>query len=103
MQKHVKMLTEIFDELTIISDPLDEENQVADLVASLPESHDMLATALEASTEVPKLEIVTEKLLHDETKQRDEESSTTEVKAMASKHRKSRKGPKCTIVLGLGT
>ena len=53
MQKHVKMLTEIFDELTIISDPLDEENQVADLVASLPESHDMLATALEASTEVP--------------------------------------------------
>ena len=103
MQKHVKMLTEIFDELTIISDPLDEENQVADLVASLPESHDMLATALEASTEVPKLEIVTEKLLHDETKQRDEESSTTEVKAMVSKHRKSRKGPKCTIVVGLGT
>ena len=86
MQKHVKMLTEIFDELSIIGDPLDEENQVVHLLASLPESYDMLVTALEASPEVPKLEIVTEKLLDEETKKRDKESSTTEVKAMTSKH-----------------
>ena len=46
----------------------------------------MLVTALEASPEVPKLEIVTERLLHEETKQRDKESSTTEVRAMTSKH-----------------
>ena len=46
MQKHVKMLTEIFDELSIISDLLDEENQVVHLLASLPESYDMLVTAL---------------------------------------------------------
>ena len=56
------------------------------LSASLPESYDMLVTALEASPEVPKLEIVTEKLLDEETKKRDKESSTTEVKAMTSKH-----------------
>ena len=62
MQKHVKMLTKIFYELSIIGDSLEEENQVARLLASLPESYDMLVLALEASTEVPKLEIVTEKL-----------------------------------------
>ena len=65
MQKYVQMLTEIFDELSIIGDPLDEENQVVHLLASLPESYDMLVTALEASPEVPKLEIVTERLLHE--------------------------------------
>ena len=79
MQKHVKMLTEIFDGLSIVGDPLDEENQVVYLLANLPESYDMLVTALEASPEVPKLEIVTERLLHKEIKQRDKESSTIEV------------------------
>ena len=92
MQKHVKMLTEIFDELSIIGGPLDEENQVVHLLASLP---DMLVTALEASPEVPKLETVTARLLHEEAKQRDKESSTIEVKAMTSKNQTSRKGPKC--------
>ena len=86
MQKHVEMLTEVFHELSINGDPLDEENQVVQLLASLPESYDMLVTALEASPEVPNLEIVTERLLHEETKQRDKESSTTEVRVMTSKH-----------------
>ena len=35
MQKYVKMLPEVFD-------PLDEENQAVHLLASLPESFDML-------------------------------------------------------------
>ena len=39
VQKHVKALTEIFDELSIIGDPLDEENQVVHLLASLPKSY----------------------------------------------------------------
>eukprot|EP00794_Sanderia_malayensis_P011651 gene11651-12850_t len=49
VQKHVKTLTEIFDELSIIGDPVNENNQVVHLLASLPESQDMLLTALEAS------------------------------------------------------
>ena len=53
MQKHVRMLIGIFDGLSIIGDPLDEENQVIHLLASLPESYDMLVAALEASPEVP--------------------------------------------------
>ena len=95
MQKHVQLLTKIFDELSITGDPLDEENQVVHLLASLSESYDMFVTVLEASPEVPKLEIVTERLLHEESKQRDKESSTIEVKAMMSKHRTSRNSPKC--------
>ena len=94
MQKHVKVLTEIFDELSIIGDPLDKENQVVHLLASLPESYDMLVTALEACPDVPKLEVVTERLLHEESKQKVKEAAgDDEVKAMASKHRKSGKGP----------
>ena len=95
MQKHVKILTEIFDEMSIIGDPVDEENQGVHILASLPGSYHMLVKALEASPEVPKLEIVTEGLMHEETKQREKESSTIEVKAMTSKHQTSRKGPKC--------
>ena len=103
MQKYVKMLTQIFDEPSIIGDSLGEENQVVHLLASLPESYDMLVTALEASPEVPKLEIVTERLLHKETKQRDKESSTIEVKPMTSKHRISINVQSVAIVVGLGT
>ena len=66
MQKHVKMLIEIFDELSIIGDPLHEENQVVHLLASLAKSYDMLVTALESSPEVPKLQIVTERLLYED-------------------------------------
>ena len=53
MQKHFRMLIRIFDGLSIIGDLLDEENQVVHLLASLPESYDMLVTAHEASPEVP--------------------------------------------------
>ena len=54
----------------------------------------MLATALEANAEVPKLEIVTERLLHEESKlkERAVEEKGSEIKAMTSQHRASRKG-----------
>ena len=38
------------------------------LLASLPESYNVLVTALEASAEVPSLAVVIERLLHEETK-----------------------------------
>ena len=61
VQKHVKMLNKIFDELPIIHDLLDKENQVVHILTSSPESYNMLVTALEANPEAPKLEIVTER------------------------------------------
>ena len=59
VQEHIKEMTEIFDELSVIGDPLSEEDRVVYLLASLPESYNMLVTALEANAEVPKMEVVT--------------------------------------------
>ena len=86
VQKHLKMLTEIFDELAIIGDPLDDESKVVHVLASLPESYDMLVTALEAGSDVPKLEVVTARLLHEESKRKGKDTSSADVKAMTSKH-----------------
>ena len=79
--KHLKTMTEIFDELATIGDPLDDEDKVIHLLASLPKSYDMLVT-------------VTERLLHEERKQKDTDSRV-EVKAMTSKYRYNGEGPKC--------
>ena len=55
---------EIFDALAAASDPVKEEERVVPLLASLPDAYNMLETALEANEEVPKMEIVRERLLH---------------------------------------
>ena len=69
VQEHIKKMTEIFDELSVIDDPITEEDRVVHLLASLPDSFSMLVTALEANSEsVPKMEVVTERLLHEEQK-----------------------------------
>ena len=47
-------MTEIFDGLTFIDDPITEEDRVVHLLASLPESYDILVTALEANIEFLK-------------------------------------------------
>ena len=95
VQRHVKTLTEIFDELAIVGEPLDDESKVVHVLASLPESYDMLVTALEANADVPKLDIVTERLLHEESKRKNKDTQNKDVKAMTSKHKKSRKNIKC--------
>ena len=48
VQEHVKNMTEIFNELAIIGDNISDEDRVVYLLASLPESFDILVTALEA-------------------------------------------------------
>ena len=65
---HVKALTEIFNELSVIGDAIREENRVVYLLASLPEYYDMLVTALEANADVPKIEAVIERLVYEEQK-----------------------------------
>ena len=59
MQDHICILTEIFDELTVIATPVEEEDRVVHLLASLSESYGVLVTVLEASSEVLKMEVVT--------------------------------------------
>ena len=68
VQEHVKALTEIFNELSVIGDNVDDKDRVVYLLASLPESYEMLVAAPEANTEVPSMETVIEQLLHKEQK-----------------------------------
>ena len=98
VQEHVKALTEIFNELSIIGDNVDDEDRVVYLLASLPDSYEMLVTALEANTDVPSMETVIEQLLHKERKVKDKNQGSLSTnngkeEAMSLKHRK--RGPRC--------
>ena len=62
IQDHIKLMTEIFDELSAIGERVSDENRIVYLLASLPDSFNVLVPALEASTEVPALR---ERLLHE--------------------------------------
>lgn len=82
VQNHIKAMTEIFEELSVIDDPVSDEDKVVHLLASLPDSYEMLVTALEANSEtVPRMETVTERLLHEEQKLKEKKE---EEKALAS-------------------
>ena len=70
VQEHIRRMTEIFKELAVVGDPLEEEDQVVYLLASLPESYDKLVLALEANAEVPQMDVVTERLVHEKRKQK---------------------------------
>ena len=86
VQEHIKMLTEIFNELSVVGDVITDEDRVVHLLASLPDSYNVLVTALEASEEVPKMEIVTGRLLHEERKSASEIRKPGESeKALAAK------------------
>ena len=54
MQEDIKAMTKILDGLSVIGDPISEEDCVVHLLASLPDSNNMLVTALEANVEVSK-------------------------------------------------
>ena len=60
VQDHIGQMTEVIAQLAQIDAAVTEEDKVVYLLASLPESFGVLVTALEASSEVPKLEVVTE-------------------------------------------
>ena len=74
MKDHIKSMTEIFRELAVVAEPVSDEDQVVHLLASLPDSYDVLVTAMESGAEtVPPLETVTEKLLREEQKLKEKE------------------------------
>ena len=78
-------------------DPVKEEDRVISLLASLHDPYNMLVTALEANAEVPKMEIVPERLLHEKSKlkQKVAVGIESETMAMTGQHRWKGKGPKC--------
>jgi len=46
VQEHIKAMTEIFDGMSVIGDPISDEDCVVHLLASLPESYNVLVTTL---------------------------------------------------------
>ena len=77
VHRHIKTMTEIFEALAVIGDAVSEEDRVVYLLASLPPTYEMLVTALEAQSEsVPKWELVTERLRHEELKQKEKTPAT---------------------------
>ena len=82
----------------MVGDVITDEDCVVHLLASLPDSYNVLVTALEASEEVPKMKIVTQRLLHEERKSTSKICKPGESeKAMAAKRHINRKkvGPQC--------
>ncbi len=67
---HVGKMTEIFNQLAVIGEPMEDEDKVIAVLASLPESYAVLVTALEARVEELTMGTLAERLIHDEAKQR---------------------------------
>ena len=100
---HIKEMTEVFEELCVVGDAVSDEDRVVYLLASLPDSFNVIVTALEAQSEsVPKWELVTERLLHEEAKQQ-EKSVKPDSKALAtSEDRSFHKKIRCHFCHKLG-
>ena len=92
MQQHIKTFVELFDELAVIGDAVEDEDMVINLLASLPDSYSTLVTALEASDAVPSWDIVTEKLYHEEQKVKRKSESES---AMLGKKKGDKSNLKC--------
>ena len=98
-------MTDLFRGLAEMDSALTEEGKVVYLLASLPESYGVLVTALEASTDVPKMDVVTERLLHEDRNMLswEKESTPKEEQAMVTrKSRSPRKKVRCYTCSRLG-
>ena len=93
MQKHVKAMTELFNELSVTGMPMEEEDKVVTSLASLPDSFNMLVTALEANAEVPSMEVVAKQLIHEDRKANERETASSEKLFLGKKSKK--RGPQC--------
>ena len=101
VQEHIKTMMETFHELSVVGDAIDDDDKVVFLLASLPHSYTTLVTALEASATVPEMDVVLEKLLHEERKHKERDESQSDG-AYTAKNRSRSRGPKCYNCQKLG-
>ena len=96
VQDHIRAMTETFNELAVLGVELTNEDRVVYLLTSLLESYNTLVTALEAHADVPDMEVVTERLLNKEQKQKDRETTGNSEEAFTIRRRgKVRSSIKC--------
>ena len=74
-----------FDGLAVGNDAVSEEDRAVHLLSSLPDSFGVLVTALEANPEVPKMEAVIKRLLHEERKLREQTDDSDKAMNKAAK------------------
>ena len=74
-QTHIKVMTELLDSLSVAGETVSEEDCVIYLLASLPESFNVLVTALEANEGLSKFEVVIERIHHQVRKSKDKTSN----------------------------
>ena len=53
LQTHLKTFTEIFEALAVVGSPLEDEDKVITMLASLPDKFSTVVTALETLENVP--------------------------------------------------
>ena len=66
VQEHMKMMVEMSNKLSIVGDVITDKDRVVYLLASLPESFNILVIALESNPSA--MEIIIERLIHEERK-----------------------------------
>ena len=93
VQKHLKYMKEISDQLAAIGKPVDEDDQVVALLGSLPPSYSTLVTALEARIDDLTLDFVQQSLINEEQKRLScsSENGDEMSSAMSSVYRGQRK------------
>ena len=74
-------MTEIFQELSIIGQPMEEEDRVVQLLSSLPKKYNVLVTSLLSNVEVPSMELVTERIMHEDRKLKEIEAKESRSQA----------------------
>ena len=83
-------MTEICDKLSVIGEFISEEDQVVYLLTSLPGSYNVLVTTLETSVKVPRLTVVRERQLHEETKMKSKANQNGQERALISSIKKNK-------------
>ena len=75
MTEHLNKMKDIASQLEALGASVSEEDQVATLLCSLPDSYSGLITALESRADDLSLEFVTARLLHEEQKRKESNES----------------------------
>ena len=89
MREYIKDNEGTFDELAAIAEPITDEDKVVYLLAGLPDTYDVLVTALESGSDaVLALEIVTEHLFREEQKLKDKEETDGSKRLLVVKGKK---------------
>ncbi|KAF2347164.1 Zinc finger CCHC-type [Trinorchestia longiramus] len=95
LQDHLKVFVELFEELAIIGDAIVEDKRVVILLSSLPDGFSTLVTALEANEKIPAWEVVTERLLNEERRQRGGPGTSDSSEKLLVSFKRNKKLIKC--------